>query len=421
VAPTPAVAVPLATPVKSAPEAPAEPFAAAEEAAPIVRPRSVRRSGRGWKIAVGLLGAGLVVVALVLLVKEFYSQVADRGEDQVHESKKDNYRFALPGQPWTRDSAIQRAFQADVALRRTEPMSWLVIVVKDYKNRDPRKSELTDEAVRLLRASPSTQAPYFQSVQWEPRSEGRLADQPALRLEFEAVADEVLMSGDAVAFTYRGRAYWVIAWAPRQRKEEAAPEWSELRKGFSLLNERADWTPRGPKQQTLRGKNLEQAPYTLRYTEGIWVHKPAGGYGELADLALVGHEPGDKDKLAGTAATAVVYLLPRQADLKAAVTAARAFLEEKQKDSYPETVITPLPDGAGKLGEGPEDIGDTPGHLARLRIQNTPERERLVVQAIVPQTDYVLVLQCECDWNRRSFWEEEFAAVWRSLRFKAAP
>jgi hypothetical protein len=411
--------VPLARPVTAAPPPSPPVFAPADEDAPIVQRRQLRGRRSGWLIAAGLLaGAGLAAAAVVLLILHNRSEPGPGHKEagQLQQFKRENCRFVLPAKPWAKDAPLQQAFQATVAIHRTDPSAWLLLLVKDYKDREPRKSDLIDEAVRFLRETtqPAAKATYFQSVQWESRPECRLADRPALQLEFEAVVNEVLMSGECTMLTSRGFAYWVFLWAPRSQRQQAAAEWDELRKGLSLLSEREGWTPGRLKARVAQRKEPDRVAYSLRYPEGIWGPRKPEDYDKLADVALFGHDPAERAKHATKAAVALVLLLPRQDNVPDAVKAARTHLLNREKEIYPETTVEALQDAAARE-DRPPGLGQAPFELWRLRVQNTDERALFVVQAVVPLAEGVLVLQCECDWNRRSFWEEEFLDLWQGL------
>ena len=49
--------------------------------------------------------------------------------------------------------------------------------------------------------------------------------------------------------------------------------------------------------------------------------------------------------------------------------------------------------------------------MTRLRVRNADTRELYVELATVALTDGILVIQGECQWERRGYWEQEFAAL----------
>jgi len=45
----------------------------------------------------------------------------------------------------------------------------------------------------------------------------------------------------------------------------------------------------------------------------------------------------------------------------------------------------------------------------------------LVVQAVLPRPDHTLVLQGECHWKQRAFWEDPLLQLVNSLQVGGAP
>src|SRR5262249_57759082 len=96
------------------------------------------------------------------------------------------------------------------------------------------------------------------------------------------------------------------------------------------------------------------------------------------------------------------------------VAAARAHLEAAQKKVYPGTTTEEVEDKE-RTPERPDEIGNLRGQLLRLHVKNAEARERLVSLAVVQQPEHVLVVQCECDWRRRTYWEVNFTQLLRQL------
>ena len=58
-------------------------------------------------------------------------------------------------------------------------------------------------------------------------------------------------------------------------------------------------------------------------------------------------------------------------------------------------------------------------HFRRSRaVRNTPERKRFVILGVVPRPNWVLVVQAECDDNRRPRWEGEFRRLIGSFKLE---
>jgi hypothetical protein len=402
----PVVSVPLARPVTSVEDTSESPFTPSAEVVSR-RPKGRKAPSGGRHIVVSGLVVAVVTVSAVGAF--FIWKHAGNGEKpgDVHESKLFNYRFSLPGKEWQLDNEAKLALDANLALRRKDPNAWLAIVAHDYKKRSPRLAELQDEIRSRLEK-------HFKDLEWEEKPDAKLAGQTARQLEFAGKVNEVQMSGTVLMLTRHGYGYWLVTWTPEDRKKNAEDEWAGLRQGFTLLNGRDGWKEEQPKQIRFVGT---KAPYQLAYTKGVWEPQELEGYGENADLVLLGDDP-KQDKKAGKAGMAstrgtvkVLKLSGKAADLKAAAARTREFLMERQKEDYPDTKITVVEDKDGPK-DGPADIGT----LARLDVKNTKDRELYIQLATVMLSDGILLIQCECQWDRRGYWEKEFAELLGTFR-----
>jgi hypothetical protein len=389
-----------------------------------------RRSGGGWKLLVLAL-VGTVLVLLVLGVgwqlrgffKWYDAGVAADTRDLIT-SPQFNFILQRPPRRWTEHASLKATLNSDtlrvkndltaaLVLHRTDPNSWLVIFAKDYKDRSPQDAELVDEGVRRLRG-------FFKKddktvFEYEQKSgEFQVAGVKAQKLELATEMDHVEMAGECYAVGHNGIGCWLVAWTPASHAAPMAGEWENLRKGFSFGKDRDGWTEKPPQQLTLKGK---EAAYTLSYLEGIWEEQPdLKAEDVLADGLLLGRDVTNPDH-ADKTATATVLLLPKQENLKAAVAAARTHLEAAQKKVYPETTVEEVED-KGHTPERPDEIGNLRGQLLKLHVKNAEARERFVYLAVVQQPEHVLVVQSECDWRRRTYWEVNFTQLLRQLLVK---
>ena len=49
-------------------------------------------------------------------------------------------------------------------------------------------------------------------------------------------------------------------------------------------------------------------------------------------------------------------------------------------------------------------------------MKKSAEQQKYVVLAVVRQNDDVLAVVCECAWERRDYWEQEFTPLLAKLR-----
>src|SRR5262249_58730041 len=114
-----------------------------------------------------------------------------------------------------------------------------------------------------------------------------------------------------------------------------------------------------------------------------------------------------------------VYVRPADGDLAAAMASARAFVEEREKNLYPEVKMDAVPEAAGKVGltDGAVELGKVRAQVQRLRVQKAEEYEHFFAVAAVPRPGYTLVVVCECAWPQRELWEQRFGPVPHTLPF----
>jgi hypothetical protein len=403
--------IPVAEPVAPVTTEEAETNLAFEAASDVLVAAPRRRRGRRWPwkaIVVVLLlslGAGAVVWAGIY----FWGWGAD--EEQIIEEA--NCRFRAPGRPWHQDKTAQGSLGVNLALRRGSTGNGLALYFHDYATHAPRDAELVDDAVLRLSG-------YFKRLEYElkPRNDAtRLGGRSARELEFVGLdGDSVQVSGVCLLTAHRGVAYLFFTWGPIDDRESLLPDWEELRGRFAILNGREGWKELLPESVPVRGNKLG---YRLDPAKPVWRPVPTDGYDPLADVVLFGNERAGV-KSAGKAATLEVLLLPKADDLKTAVETAKAHYLKRQRDpqgeNYSDTVVAPVTDKEGKEVSRDVEIDGTSGHVAKLHVINGENRERYVVMAVLPRPEGVVVLKGDCDWGRRDYWEQEFAAAIGTFR-----
>lgn len=429
--PTPPRAVtPPATPLPPPrPAAPAVPVAAPVEAVEtpaalnfnstpdVVVPRTRRpppKSGR-WRLAALLAILGVVILGLgvavwVVLWAKHFQRMEQVSDDPIHAASQFNFRFAPPGKPWKRDTNIELKLHVNLGMRSSERNNCMGLYFKDYKTRLPGEPEMVDEALGKLRL-------YFQGLEWEkksPEDKPRLGGRDAVVIEFQGEdADHVQMNGECWMTAFRGFGYWFFTWGPLNDKELVSPDWDMLREQFAVLDGRKGWSEKPRESEKVRG---EKVKYQLSYVKGLWTQQPARDYDPLADVVLRGDEPDpERKKHASKAATLQVLILPKAPDLKAAATAAREYVEKRQKELYAKIDMQVLKDKNGAALDRPADIGDQHGQLTKLQVQ-VDEAEHFMVLAVVNRPEGVLVLLGDCLWERRDFWDQELMQVIKTLK-----
>ena len=61
-------------------------------------------------------------------------------------------------------------------------------------------------------------------------------------------------------------------------------------------------------------------------------------------------------------------------------------------------------------------IGGFQGHITKFDVKKSADHQKYVVLAVVRTDDNVLAMVCECAWDRRDYWEQEFTPLLDKLR-----
>jgi hypothetical protein len=359
-------------------------------------------------LGVVLLGIGVAV--WVGLWAKHFKRMEQVSEDPIRAASVFNCRFVPPGKPWKRDSDIELKLHVNLGMRSPGRNNCMALFFKDYKTRLPSEPEMMSEALDKLRS-------YFQGLESDskPKEEKQqLGGRPALVMEFQGEDPEhVMMNGECCMTAFRGFGYWFFTWGPINDKELVSAEWDELREQFTILDGRKGWSEKPRESEKVQGK---KARYQLSYVKGLWTRDNAEDYDPLADLVLRGDEPDpERHRHASKAATLQVLLLPKAADLKSAAAAAREYVEKRQKELYATIDMRVIENQNGAAMDRPADIGDQHGWFAKFNVQ-LDETQHFMVLAVANRPEGVLVLLGDCLWERRDYWDLEFAALLGSLR-----
>lgn len=416
--------VPTAQPVSTAPD-PAWGFGS-EPDATVAPPRShVPRRARAWQkvlymmvglTVVGGLGFGGYKVLQALQEDKPTRRFVGNEED---DPTGYNFALSLPDLPWEQSRKAQLGLDVPLAMRRSGHASFMALDYEKYTRHVPGDPILIDKITRKMES-------YFKNMVWQPKPPATLDDlkrnqkvagQPALVLEFEADMDGVVLGGEINLFTYRGIVYWLLTWAPLAQMAQAAPEWEEVRNGFKLLNGREGWSPQERPTQVTK-----TASFQLKYATEVWEkHKRPEEFDEQAEMVLIGHDPADRDKRvisAGKKGEVRILMLEKQDDLTAAAEAAKKRLSDNlQGEGFGKIDLTVVEDRQGNKKDGPAKIGPMNGFITQYRatIQGGTF-DKLFLIGVLLRPQHTLVIRCDATWKRKTYWEQEFLALLKTIR-----
>ncbi len=375
-----------------------------------------------WVVLVLVLGGlgagGYFLYALVL--KDLLQDPGARAL-----KTKANFAFFPPG-GFRSDETLLNKARANLAMtRKSGPRCHVAAYYLDYKFREPGDEELVEEAVKRLKE-------YFPHLEYiDPLQSGgkgrtgELGTEKALALTFKAKgADEVPFVGECLMAARRGYAYWLVMWGPEDDRDELEGIWEKLRAGFRYGEEREGWKPTARPSTDAR---IEGLGVTVRPATEVWqVEETPKDYDPAAEMVLRGYELAldeggrlRREKIAGRLATVQFLALPKAADLKSAVAAAKEHVTKRLKDVNDAVKVEPMNDrGSGKpLIE--TDVGEFKGEVHHLDIRQAMDgKGEFGLLAVVNRPEGVLAVFCQCPAGKRGYWLPEFKEVLASVRRK---
>lgn len=461
--PAPPASVPVAQPVpvaKPAPAPVAQPLAPKEPAeqfdvelieAPPAAPAEVvespppgsaplirtRARGRGWHgtrllMALGALVTAACVVAVGYLGIVHLFSGSEGGPSILGpkggvigtiKTKNGNekiFQLALADKVWVMDRDIKNKIKAQAgdtetwfaeAWQHNKDDVWFALVARDFGMQKPRDAAMVRVAVDKLEQL------FGEAVEADARAEvTKFAGLPAQKLRFKGLIKSAPWRGDCYMFFKSGFAYWFFVSSPDIQAVEFWSEDLQREDVFSTqVVERRGWREQPAPTETFAAAN---GAFSLTGLEGVWEKQESRNEDERGLLLLLGRQKREKSKTA----TVLVYPLDHQPDLKEAVKAARADVEAKKKEentNYKLVAATDVADGQAEAGES-ADFGNRPGRMADLCLKVNDDPRRYVLLGVVNEADACYVFRCECAWESRQIWRQDFLDVLRSLRLKKA-
>ncbi len=156
---------------------------------------------------------------------------------------------------------------------------------------------------------------------------------------------------------------------------------------------------------------------TVVVPEGVFEKHSAKDQDERGELYLFARYQKEKDnrKNAGV----LVLSLEKQGDLKEAMKAAKKYLEEKKQEESKDYKIEVSGEGGDQSQLGLAlAVGNRPGRIGEFKLLRGDAAARFWIVAVVNDADKVVVVRCDCDWDNRQIWREDFQELLRSMKFR---
>lgn len=411
------------------PEPDANPFAVRapqesheEDAVPLVRSRGVVKN-RWTTKHYSILGVAFCVMAgLGICAVVFRGNLAEsfRGERQhtgapgraflvrtLNGKEENAFQLTAPAR-WSADSKKRISLNALTAWKNDERDAWFAVAVQDYGEQRPSERELMRAAIERLESM------FGDALELAKKAtKSQLAGEDCQALPFKGTLNSVTWYGECYLLAHQGFGYWLFVASSARwgNTDDATHIKNELDNGknFALVTERKGWREQPPKMDTLHAQN---APLSITVPSGVWEKSPAKDVEETGELYIFGRFQRDRDNRKN--ASILVFTADKKSDLKESLREVRSYLEKKLQEEIAQYKILAAGDGAAITIE---PVGDRSGALTELKLMLNDEPRRYTLLAVVHHEDKAYVIRCECIWEHRQIWQQDFRNALATLKF----
>jgi len=319
------------------------------------------------------------------------------------------YRLVLNKREWSVDNGVLAGLGAHTAWKNNDCDFWFAIVVKDHTVYKPRDADSLRFAIDKLESH------FGGALELGARAEPtKFNGLPAQKIQFKGQINTSNWLGECYMFFKDGIAYHLFLaspdWALVEKFAAAMPE-----KHFSVQIERRAWRAQPIPMDTVASLN---GKFTVTVPKEAWQRAKPKDEDENGELFVIGKYLKEKDNRKN--ASLFIFTIPKKDDLQEAMKAGRDYLDLKIKNDMGLFRIV----HAGEVSEGqPEtgtdaEVGNRRGRIADLKTMIDQEAKRYYLLAVVNDADQTYVVRCECTWESRQIWRQDFLEILRSLTFK---
>jgi hypothetical protein len=433
VKPAPPVAAPMSPPAtspvggeESIPEGSFFNPGIAAPAGPLLRSGQPKKKGLNWKkllivtfvigFAASVVVIGFVSIFFFLMNTEGLRSVA--GPDgsvykgNIRNAKNELeqvYKLVLNKNEWAPDNEIASRFGAHAAWKNKDQEFWFAIVVKDYGMFKPRDAEMLRFGIDKLEAH------FGENMELAAKAEpAKIGELPAQKLQFKGQVKAANWIGDCYMFFKDGIAYWLFMASPNANVvDQFAAELPE--KNFFVVTDRRGWREQPPPTEifgSISGKLAVTVP------KGVWEKHDAKNEDEKGDLLLFGKYQREKDNTKN--ALVLIFTLDRQKDLTEAMKAARDYVGKKmmggENNMYKVVHASDVAEGQPETNT--IDVGNRRGRMVDLKLLFSDEPKRYYLLAVINEPDMAYAILCDCTWQSRQIWRQEFLDLLGTLKVR---
>lgn len=336
----------------------------------------------------------------------YYGQI--RGQTDGNEKV---YKLALLRGEWEIDRDVLSRFEAHAAWKHREYDFWFAVFVQDFASFKPRDAEMLRIGIDKLENY------YGEALEMGKKAEpAKVGDLPAQKIEFKGQVKATNWRGECYMFFNNGIAYWLYI---------ASPDWSTVeyfadelpKKNFFIETERKGWREQPPPMETFVSVNTK---INVTMPKGVWEKHDAKTDDKNGELLLFGKYQKMKDNRKN--AHFFVFTFEKKDDLKEALKAARDYVtshlnDDKENMNFKLVHANDVAEGQSDTGAA-EDIGNRRGRLIDLKKLLLDEPKRYYLLAVVNEPDMGYAILCDCTWESRQIWRQDFIDVMRGMNFK---
>lgn len=391
---------------------------------PLVRSRGVIKNRWTAKhyivLSVGLITLACLVTGIIVFrgnIRDLFKQNGDAAAGHARlfkvrnlNSKEENaFKLAAP-ERWKADAELKRRLAALTAWTNEEGEGWLAVAVQDYGQQRPRDGEMMKAAIERLEGH------FGDALELDNRAfKSELAGMECQCLRFKGTFNAVTWFGECYLLPHHGFGYWffVATSTPWERGDDAGQVKRRLEenKGFALVTDRRGWTEQPPEMDTF---HAHTAPLSITVPKGAWEKSSARDIEETGELFLFGRFLRAKDNRKN--ASILVFTTDKKNDLKESLRAARSYLKKRKQEENDKYKFLAAQEGASETG-AQEAVGDHAGWLTELKLTFNDEPKRYTLLAVIHHDDRAFVIQCDCAWEHRQIWQQDFRNALGTLKF----
>jgi hypothetical protein len=336
----------------------------------------------------------------------------------------------LPG--WTRDdeTRVKVGDPYILSYHRASPEAYIVFGAREAASgRSPRPSDMTAALLQglpqlfLVTREENTLRPEPPAASsWLGEAISQSAPYPN-GFKFRAQdRDGLSWMGEAYTVAHKGIAYYWLGWTLETDYEGLKDELAQFRGKIKLLDLRKDWKETQSNVADFKG---DKVPYTLSDADEVWKEIPSWQFADLhkaepeLDKRLeINRTPRRDRKALPDEAKLSVYILDTPGDpLEVAKTYVKQKEEARIKTGGEFTVTIDELTDAEQGDPVPQTV---PANTPAVRLKSSAKEQnspfRLFVVSGIRVGDKTVVVECWCEYAKRSTFEARFLQIAKSLR-----